>query len=92
MITGLLFTLAQRPPPAANDRSTEGRQFPPTPVKKVKAPQNLVRLTQILSVALAALGFGLLGFASSNWSFNPAVGLNIQTAVVNFTLPVGVCS
>ena len=92
MITGLLFTLAQRPPPAANDRGDEGRHFPPQHIKKVKAPHGWVRLTKVLSIALAALGIGLLGFASSNWSFNPAVGLTIQTAVVTFTLPVGVLS
>jgi hypothetical protein len=97
MISGLLFSLAQRAPVAANDRSAEdrsaeGRHFPPAPVKKVKAPADLVRLTQTISVILTALGLCLLLIGTSDWSFNPAQGLKVQTAVLSFTLPVGVVS
>jgi hypothetical protein len=96
MITGLLFTLAQKNPVAANDTSTEGRHFPPKPPKRVKAPikapVNVVRLTQVVSVFLAVLGVGLLGLSTLNWSFDPASGLNLQTAGLHFTLPMGVLS
>jgi hypothetical protein len=92
MITGLLFTLAQKPPVAANDKNPEGRHFPPAPTKKVKAPHNLVRLTQIVSVILTVIGVSLLSTAAASWSFDPAQGLNIQTALLSFTLPVGVLS
>jgi hypothetical protein len=92
MITGLLFTLAQKPPVAANDRNAEGRHFPPPPTKKIKAPYDVVRLTQIVSVFLTVIGVSLLSVGAATWSFDPAHGLNIQTAVLSFTLPVGVFS
>jgi hypothetical protein len=96
MITGLLFTLAQKHPVAANDTSTEGRHFPPKLPNKVKAPVkaplNVVRLTQVVSVFLAVLGVGLLSLSTPNWSFDPAYGLNLQTAGLHFTLLLGVLS
>jgi hypothetical protein len=92
MITGLLFTLAQKPPVAANDKDAEGRHFLPSTTKKVQAPYNVVRLTQIVSVILTVVGVSLLSVGAASWSFDPAQGLNIQTAVLSFTLPVGVFS
>jgi hypothetical protein len=93
MITGLLFTLAQKAPVAANDHKGEGRHFPPVAKsKKVKAPYNVVRTTQTLAAVLTLAGLALLSFSTSNWSFDPAGGLHIQTAVLSFTLPVGVFS
>jgi hypothetical protein len=92
MITGLLFTLAQKPPVAANDKNAEGRHFPPSSPKKVKASHNVVRLTQTVSVILAVMGVSLLSIGAASWSYDPAHGLNIQMAVLSFTLPVGVLS
>jgi hypothetical protein len=97
MITGLLFTLAQKQPlPAhddqASDHQSEGHHFPAAKPKKVKAPINIVRLTQIVSVILTVFGVGLLSLGSMSWSFDPAFGLNVQTAGLCFTLPVGVVS
>ena len=92
MITGLLFTLAQKPPVAANDKNPEGRHFPPAPTKKAKAPHNIVRFSQIVSVILTVIGVSLLAAGAASWSFDPAQGLNIQMAVLNFTLRVGVLS
>lgn len=92
MITGLLFTLAQKPLDVANDTKGEGRHFPPATPKKVKAPYNIVRLTQVVSLILTVFGVGLLCLGSLNWSFDPAFGLNVQSAGLSVTLPVGVLS
>jgi hypothetical protein len=92
MITGLLFTLAQKPPVAANDKNSEGRHFPPSSTKKVKASHNVVRLTQIVSVILTMIGASLLSVGTASWSFDPAHGLDSQMVVLSFTLPVGVLS
>ena len=93
MITGLLFTLAQKPPAPssfpANDIMSEGRHFPPTVTNPVKAPYNIVRLTQVLSVILMVLGLGLLGLSSANWTFDPVQSPNIQTAFFSLIHNVG---
>lgn len=96
MITGLLFTLAQRQVPA------EGRAFPgkaSTPKagasKLALIPSSgdiVVKLARTSGVVLALVGLALLGVGGVEWSFDPAIGLNIQTAVVSFTLPAGVFS
>ena len=96
MITGLLFTLAQRQAPA------EGRPFPgktlapkPSNSKLALIPSGgdvVVKLAQTSGVILALVGLALLGVGGVEWSFDPATGLNIQTAVVSFTLPAGVFS
>lgn len=102
MITGLLFTLAQKrpvPPPIpapisapipANDTKAEGRHFPPTVTKPVKAPFNIVRLTQGLSVILMVLGLGLLGLSCANWTFDPVQSPTVQTAFFSLIHNVGV--
>ena len=102
MITGLLFTLAQKPPVPANDTPSndtpsndtlgEGRHFPPTPAKPAKAPYKVVRLTQIVSVILTALGLGLLSFSVMNWTFDPVHAPSLHTAVFNIIRHVGVFS
>lgn len=92
MITGLLFTLAQKQPSPATNQEGDGQHVPPAKVKKVKAPLHIVRLTQIVSVILTIFGIGLLSLGSMSWSFDPAIGLNVQTAGLCFTLPVGVFS
>lgn len=96
MITGLLFTLAQRQTP------TEGRAFPGKAMnpahgsgKKALSPSGgdvVVKLARSSGVALALIGLMLLGVGGVEWSFDPANGLNIQTAVISFTLPAGVFS
>ncbi len=96
MITGLLFTLAQRQAPA------EGRPFPGKSLNaKAGAPKQtlipssgdvVVKLARTSGVVLALVGLVLLGVGGVEWSFDPANGLNIQTAVVSFTLPAGVFS
>jgi len=96
MITGLLFTLAQRQAPA------EGRPFPSktvaAPTSGATRPVNasggdaIVKLARSSGIVLALIGLALLGAGGVEWSFDPATGLNIQTAVVSFTLPVGVFS
>lgn len=90
MITGLLFTLAQKPLQPANDVKVEGRHFPPS--TKLKARPNLVSMARSISLALAIVGAGLMVAAFTNWSFDPAVGYHIQTAGLTFTLQMGVCS
>jgi hypothetical protein len=98
MITGLLFTLAQKPLQAANDTTSaketkaEGRRFPSPTKQRSKAPTNIVALTRNVSLALTVLGAILLGVGAADWSFDPAAGLHIRTALVSFTLPVGVLS
>jgi hypothetical protein len=98
MITGLLFTLAQKPLQAANDMPSakdmkaEGRRFPSPAKQRRKAPTNIVALTRNVSLALTVLGAILLGVGAADWSFDPAAGLHIRTALVSFTLPVGVLS
>lgn len=96
MITGLLFTLAQRQAPA------EGRSFPGKSLsaktgtsKQALIPSSgdvVVKLARTSGVILALVGLALLGVGGVEWSFDPATGLNIQTAVVSFTLPAGVFS
>jgi hypothetical protein len=96
MITGLLFTLAQRQAPA------EGRAFPSKALQaKAAAPKLaliptsgdiVVKLARTSGAVLALVGLLLLGVGGAEWSFDPATGLNIQTAVVSFTLPAGVFS
>jgi hypothetical protein len=96
MITGLLFTLAQRQAPA------EGRAFPSKALNTHSGAQKLtliptsgdvvVKLARTSGVVLALVGLVLLGVGGVEWSFDPAIGLNIQTAVVSFTLPAGVFS
>ena len=96
MITGLLFTLTQRP------TATEGQAFPnKTARSEAKSTQNkgpagaadtVVKLARISGLALALVGFMLMGVGGVEWSFDPASGLNVQTAVINFTLPAGVFS
>jgi hypothetical protein len=96
MITGLLFTLAQR------QTLTEGRAFPGKTlnsvhdgVKKTLSPSGgdvVVKLARSSGVALALIGLMLLGAGGVEWSFDPANGLHIQTAVLSFTLPAGVFS
>lgn len=96
MITGLLFTLAQRQAPA------EGRAFPGKalnpqtgPSKQTLIPSSgdvVVKLARTSGVVLALVGLTLFGAGGVEWSFDPAIGLNIQTAVVSFTLPAGVFS
>jgi hypothetical protein len=49
-----------------------------------------VRLTQLVSITLTLIGLALLSLSAASWSFDPAQGLSIQTAVLSFTLPVGV--
>jgi hypothetical protein len=90
MITGLLFTLAQKPIAAANDPKAEGRHFPPP--TKPRTRQNLVSAARAVSMVLAIVGASLMVAAFSNWSFDPDVGYRIQTAGLNFTLRMGVCS
>ena len=89
MITGLLFTLAQKPPIAANDTKDEGRHFPPSTPKKAKTPYKIARFTRNISLALTMIGAALLSLSAANWSFNPAHGLSIQTSLIRFTLPTG---
>ncbi|AMS30152.1 MAG TPA: hypothetical protein DIU09_10550 [Hyphomonadaceae bacterium] len=96
MITGLLFTLAQRQAPA------EGRAFPSKALTPKASASKLalipssgdivVKLARTSGVVLALVGLALLGVGGVEWSFDPAIGLNIQTAVVSFTLPAGVFS
>lgn len=96
MITGLLFILAQRQAPA------EGRAFPAKALNTHSGAQKLtliptsgdvvVKLARTSGVVLALVGLVLLGVGGVEWSFDPAIGLNIQTAVVSFTLPAGVFS
>jgi hypothetical protein len=90
MITGLLFTLAQKPIAPANDTKAEGKHFPPS--TKPKTRQRLVTMARSGAVVLAVVGGALLLAAFSNWSFDPAVGYHIQTAGLKFTLHTGVCS
>jgi hypothetical protein len=90
MITGLLFTLAQKPIVAANDLKAEGRHFPPP--TKPRTRQNLVTTARAVTVVLVAIGASLMVGAFANWSFDPKVGYRIQTAGLNFTLRLGVCS
>lgn len=95
MITGLLFTLAQKPIVAANDPKFEGRHFPPATKPQANRPksrQHLVIAARVTSAVLAVIGAALLVAAFSNWSFDPDVGYRIQTAGLNFTLRIGVCS
>ena len=96
MITGLLFTLAQRQAPA------EGRPFPVkaanasgTGANRSLTPASgdiVVKLARTSGFVLALVGLVLLGAGGVEWSFDPASGLNIQTAVISFTLPAGVFS
>jgi hypothetical protein len=90
MITGLLFTLAQKPAKPANENGAEGRHFPPPSTKKSKRTYDVIRLTQKVSLALALAGTAMLIAGVANWSFNPATGLHVRVAALNFTLPVGV--
>jgi hypothetical protein len=96
MITGLLFTLAQKPLEPANDSNAEGRSFPRSTAekaKRIKARTNVLAVSAAtISLLLAIAGTGLLAAASSTWFFDPASGLHVQTAGLTFTLQLGVCS
>jgi hypothetical protein len=96
MITGLLIILTQKPLQAANDVVAEGKRFPPsvgekTPKSKKRA-NVLVATAATISLVFALAGCGLLMAANSNWFFDPASGLHVQTAGLNFILQMGVCS
>jgi hypothetical protein len=96
MITGLLFTLAQKPLVVANDSGAEGRPFPRSAMEKAKKAKaragTLVAVATTISLVFAIAGAALLAGASSTWFFDPASGLHIQTAGLNFTLSLGVAS
>ena len=94
MVTGLLFTLAQR------RIGTEGRSFPnqalaskPTTlsvVPKNGGGETMLKITKATGVILGLTGLALFAIGGVEWSFDPALGLKIQTAVISFTLPTGV--
>jgi hypothetical protein len=96
MITGLLFTLAQRQTPA------EGRAFRGKALnanssapKLAQIPTSgdvVVKMARTSGVVLTLVGLALLSVGGVQGSFDRAIGLNIQTAVVSFTLPAGVFS
>ena len=96
MITGLLFTLTQ------GRAATEGHTFPNKAArseaksKQTKGParaaDTVVKLARVSGLALALVGLMLMGVGGVEWSFDPASGLNIQTALISFTLPAGVFS
>jgi hypothetical protein len=96
MITGLLFTLAQKPLVPANDRHFEGRTFPksvtPKAKKRLSGDTILVATAGTVSLVLALAGAVLLMAAFSTWSFDPAGGLHVQTAGLTFTLFSGAVS
>jgi hypothetical protein len=98
MITGLLFTLAQKSSVVARDTTSEGGVSPPfhlaLPAAQppAKVSRNLGRVTQIVSAGLAIIGLVMLGLGALEWAFDPAAGLHIKTALPKFTLPVGVSS
>jgi hypothetical protein len=96
MITGLLFTLAQKPLVPANDLCAQGRPFPKSVTPKAKKRPSgdtvLVATAGTISLVLALAGAALLMAAFSTWSFDPAGGLNVQTAGLTFTLFSGAVS
>lgn len=92
MITGLLLALAPRTPIAANDTTSEGHKFPPQPRKRVAATGSVVRAIKTVAVAMTVTGLALIGYGTSNWSFDPVSGLKIQTASISFTHLKEVCS
>jgi hypothetical protein len=90
MITGLLLALAPRTPKAANDVDEEGQKFPPRVRKSLPPKSNAVRNIKIVAVVMAISGVALIGASNTTWSFDPATGLQIQTASSNITRLVGV--
>jgi hypothetical protein len=96
MITGLLFTLAQARP------KDEGRSFPsqqlatkPASLVRIEQPASgggIIKLARTSGIVLGLIGIALLGVGGVEWSFDPVLGLKIQTAVLSFTLPAGVFS
>ena len=97
MITGLLFTLAQRDAAGAqlgpaNAPEAEGRAFPRTVEKPPRTGEGVMRVALVSATICAALGAALLAFGGVEWTFDPAIGFKVQTALINFTLPVGVRS
>ena len=89
MITGLLFALAPRTPKAANDTNPEGQKFPPVARKTLPTKSTVVGSIKIVAIIMAGTGLALIGVGNSTWSFDPATGLNVQTAFVTFTLSMG---
>jgi hypothetical protein len=96
MITGLLFTLSQKPLVAANDDAREGRAFPSSFTEKPKLKKTprhgLVSLARVLSIALGLAGTALLVAATSSWSFDPVNGLRIEAVAQNLIRHMGVNS
>ncbi|GIU66536.1 hypothetical protein [Candidatus Phycosocius spiralis] len=96
MITGLLFTLAQ------GRAKEEGRPFPtkalaakPATLVRPEKPVSrggIIKIVRTSGVVLGLIGLALLGLGGVEWSFDPVLGLKIQTAVLSFTLPAGVFS
>jgi hypothetical protein len=99
MLTGLMFSLAQKPIVAANDvggkAPSDGRAFPPRPPhvpQKTRKRVRFLRVTQIVSVLLAVAGLTLLALGATEWSFHPGGELRVHTALISFFLPVGASS
>ena len=96
MITGLLFTLAQ------GRAKEEGRPFPtkelaakPATLIRFEKPAGgggIIKIARTSGIVLGLIGLALLGVGGVEWSFDPVLGLKIQTAVLSFTLPAGVFS
>jgi hypothetical protein len=95
MITGLLFTLAQ------SRAKEEGQPFPskalaakPATLVRLEKPVGggIIKLARTSGIVLGLIGLALLGFGGVEWSFDPVLGLKIDTAVLSFTLPAGVFS
>jgi hypothetical protein len=92
MITGLLFTLAARAERQAVEKTGEGNPFPQPPPPKPEPQNDVVKVAHVAAGALTLTGLALLGIGGLDWTFDPAIGLKVQTAFISFTLPAGVFS
>jgi hypothetical protein len=96
MITGLLYTLSQKPLVAANDDKREGHSFPSSQTERPKLKKTprhgLINLARASSIVLALVGAALLVSATTSWSFDPQQGLRIEAVTQNLVRHMGVNS
>lgn len=94
MMTALLLTFSQKPLDVANDECGsmrhEGRHFPAYVHSRPAKRLNLSAWAGRFALVLAVIGTALLGLGTAEWTFHPSGVLQVKTAALHFTLPIGV--